>query len=144
MIGQQKGVVKYLLILAGIFFVALGVIGIVVPGLPTTIFLIIAAGCFAKSSPCLHGWLMSHRWFGPIIHHWNETRSIPKKAKFIALSAMLVACIYTTVVLDSLVLKLIIFTVMLFPAIFVYRLPISEDIEQSNPTPNAIETKKTN
>ena len=125
---QQRGAVKYFLILLGIFFVAIGVIGIVVPGLPTTIFMIAAAACFAKSSPWLHNWLMSHPWFGPIINDWNETRSIPRNGKRLALIMMGVACVYTWFVIEALYLKLAILGVMLLPAIFVYRLPLSEDV----------------
>ena len=126
---QQSGAVKYILILIGILFVALGVIGIVVPGLPTTIFMIAAAACFAKSSPWLYNWLLSHKWFGPLIHNWNETRSISRKAKVFALLMMAIACVYTWLVLDTFYLKIAIFVIMLLPAIFVYRLPYSEDFE---------------
>ncbi|WP_444995659.1 YbaN family protein [Aliikangiella sp. IMCC44359] len=132
MINKQSGAVKYLLILLGIFFVMLGFVGIFLPGLPTTIFLIAAAACFAKSSPCLHAWLLSHRWFGPIIYHWNSTRSIPRKAKILALSMMALACIYTGVIIDSLMLKLFIYVVMLFPAIFVFRLPLTENVAKNH------------
>ena len=125
---QQTGAVKYLLIVAGLVLVAIGVVGILLPGLPTTIFLIAAAVCFAKSSPRLHNWLLSHRWFGPIIHNWNETRSIPRNAKRVALLMMGLACIYTAIVLDSWYVIVLVFAVMILPAVFVYRLPLSEDV----------------
>ena len=122
----QKGIVKYSLILAGLILIGIGAVGIVVPGLPTTIFLIAAAACFAKSSPCLHAWLLSHRWFGPIIVNWQESRSIPKKAKIMALSMMILACVYSWFMIDSLVILGIIYAVMLFPFVFVSRHPLSE------------------
>lgn len=127
---QQSGAVKYLLIVAGLVLVAIGVVGILLPGLPTTIFLIAAAVCFAKSSPRLHNWLLSHRWFGPIIHNWNETRSIPRNAKRVALLMMGLACIYTAMVLDSWFVIALVFAVMILPAVFVYRLPLSEDVAE--------------
>ncbi|TQV74683.1 DUF454 domain-containing protein [Aliikangiella marina] len=130
--NHQGGAVKYILIIVGLVLVAIGLIGIVVPGLPTTIFLIAAAGCFANSSPKLHGWLLSHPWFGPIIHHWHESRTIPLKAKKIALFMMVAACIYTWLMLNDIWIKLLITVIMLWPMIFVYRLPISDVSERED------------
>lgn len=122
-------IIKYLLIFTGLFFVGLGLVGIIVPGLPTTIFLIIAAACFAKSSPCMHAWLMSHPWFGSILTNWQNSRSIPKKGKFLALLSMLAAATYTCFIIDSIWLIGVILGVMSLPAIFVFRLPLSENIK---------------
>ncbi|MCW8878461.1 MAG: YbaN family protein [Kangiellaceae bacterium] len=127
--SEQSGVVKYSLILAGFLLIIIGAIGIVVPGLPTTIFLIGAAACFAKSSPCLHAWLLSHTWFGPVIKDWQQNKSIPKKAKVIALISMLLACIYTWFVVPSTWLIFTIYAVMIFPFIYVSRLPLSESLK---------------
>ena len=127
--GEQSGVVKYSLILAGFVLIIIGAIGIVVPGLPTTIFLIGAAACFAKSSPCLHSWLLSHKWFGPVIRDWQQNKSIPKKAKVIALISMLLACVYTWFMVPSTWLILSIYLVMIFPFIYVSRLPLSENLK---------------
>ncbi|MET1256380.1 YbaN family protein [Aliikangiella maris] len=123
----QRGAIKYILILTGLLLVMIGFVGIFVPGLPTTIFLIGAAACFAKSSPCLHAWLLSHRWFGPILYHWKESRSIPKKAKIIALSTMALACLYSGLMIEPLWVRIVVYAVMIPPAIFVYRLPLSEN-----------------
>jgi uncharacterized protein len=127
---QSTKALKYLLIVVGLFFVALGLVGIIIPGLPTTIFLIAAAACFAKSSPCLHAWLMSHPWFGAILTNWQETKTIPKKAKCFALLSMLAATIYTFIILDDIWLKSFIVLLMLAPALFVYRLPLTENLKQ--------------
>jgi uncharacterized membrane protein YbaN (DUF454 family) len=56
----------------GFFFVGLGILGLFLPLLPTTVFLLLAAGCFARSSDKWHRWLLSNRTFGPIINDWNE------------------------------------------------------------------------
>jgi len=138
---QQTGAAKYLLILAGVVLVAIGTIGIFLPGLPTTIFMIGAAVCFAKSSPRLHNWLLSHRWFGPIIHNWHETRSIPRNTKRVALLMMGLACIYTAIVLDSWFVKVLIFAVMVLPAVFVYRLPLSEEVAVQDGGRKSVEIK---
>ena len=140
MFSRQYGVVKYFLIVIGLLLVAIGIVGIFVPGLPTTIFLIAAAACFANSSPWLHDWLMSHPWFGPIIKNWQETRSIPRKAKVIALTMMLAACVYTWWMLDTLWLKAVIFALMIFPAIFVYRLPLTENLSKNKNMVDSVES----
>jgi len=70
---------------SGVLFMALGVLGIFLPVLPTTPFMLLAAACFARSSPRIHHWLLSHPTFGPILHEWHTYRSIPYRAKRAAL-----------------------------------------------------------
>lgn len=72
----------------GWVMVALGFIGALLPVMPTTIFLILAAGCFSHSSPRFERWLLEHRWFGPPIRRWREKGAIPRKAKIIAITSM--------------------------------------------------------
>ena len=69
---------------------ALGAIGVFLPLLPTTIFLIIAAYAFARSSDRLHDWLLSNRIFGPLIKDWQDHGRIRRPAKFMALISMAV------------------------------------------------------
>lgn len=66
----------------------IGVVGVVVPLLPTTPFLILAAYCFSRGSRRLHAWLIGHRTFGPPIRDWREHRAISRKAKFSAMVAI--------------------------------------------------------
>ena len=74
----------------GFVLLALGVIGIFLPLLPTTPFLIGAAACFAKSSEKWHAWLLSNRVFGPTIIKWQERKCISRSTKFAAIGSMLV------------------------------------------------------
>ena len=72
--------------------IALGALGVVLPLLPTTPFILLAAFCFQKGSDRLHRWLMEHPRFGPLIADWRERGAIPRKAKrnaMIALAAVL-------------------------------------------------------
>lgn len=73
---------------AGVVSVGLGVVGVVLPFLPTTPFMILAAACFARSSPRLHDWLWHHRVFGPAIRDWRRHGAIPKVAKRASVLAM--------------------------------------------------------
>lgn len=79
---------RYVYLGLGLVFVALGVIGAFLPVLPTTPFLIVAAACFARSSPRLESWLLNHPQFGPMLHAWREHGAIPRKAKLMALTGV--------------------------------------------------------
>lgn len=72
----------------GLGFTALGVVGAFLPLLPTTVFLILAAACFAKSSPRMEAWILDHKDFGPLVRAWRENGAIPRKAKVLACVGM--------------------------------------------------------
>lgn len=76
------------MLVAGFACVALGAVGLVLPVMPGTIFLILAAGFFARSSPRFENWLVSHPRFGPPVRAWREHGAIPTRSKIIAISAM--------------------------------------------------------
>ena len=80
--------INLLLKALGFMFVGLGLAGVFLPPLPTTPFLLLAAGCFARSSPAFHDWLLTHRLLGPYIRDWERDRSIPLTAKVTAVSMM--------------------------------------------------------
>ncbi|PTE14358.1 YbaN family protein [Pseudogemmobacter blasticus] len=75
----------------GLAALLLALVGVVLPLLPTTPFVILAAACFAQSSPRLHDWLLGHRVFGPAIQNWRDHRAIPRKGKIAAVIAMAAA-----------------------------------------------------
>ena len=79
---------KLALNIAGVLAVVLGVVGIFLPLLPTTPFLLLAAACFARGSPRLHHALMAHPVCGPYLRNYHEGRGIPRRAKVIALLMM--------------------------------------------------------
>lgn len=78
-------------LILGLLALALGGLGLFLPLLPTTPFLILAAAAFARSSPRLHGWLLGHRVLGPVIRNWRDHRAIPPRAKLASVLAMLAA-----------------------------------------------------
>ncbi len=84
-----KALIRPFLITSGVISLILGIIGIFVPLLPTTPFVLLSAACFAKSSPRFHAWLIQHPLAGPMIKNWHENGAIPKKVKIIATIAIL-------------------------------------------------------
>ena len=72
---------KHLFIVLGWLFVLIGLVGVVLPVLPTTPFLIVALALFSKSSPRFHQMLLNNRWFGPALQQWEQTRSMSRKTK---------------------------------------------------------------
>lgn len=73
---------------AGVLALLLGILGLFLPLLPTTPFLLLASWCFARGSERLHRWLLSHRVFGEYLRNFEAGRGIPLKAKILA-TAML-------------------------------------------------------
>lgn len=71
-----------------LIFVSLGLIGAVLPGLPTTVFMLLAAWASGKGWPRLNHWLLNHPRFGPPIDNWYRYRVIPRRAKWMALVCM--------------------------------------------------------
>jgi len=80
--------VRVLLLVVGSVSVALGVLGIFLPVLPTTPFLLLAAACFARASERFYLWLLRNPAFGPTIREWRRHRSIPYRTKVVALALM--------------------------------------------------------
>ena len=84
-ISKQR---KWLLIIAGSFFVALGIFGIFIPLLPTTPFLLLASACYIRSSKRLYNWLLNNRLLGIYLKNYIEKKAIPLKVKLITISIL--------------------------------------------------------
>ena len=78
------------LLLAGVgtLFVGVGIVGAVLPVLPTTPFMLLAAGCYVRASPRFYNGLLNTRAFGPLIREWRQYRAIPWKTKLTAIALM--------------------------------------------------------
>lgn len=88
---------KALLIAAGSLSVALGVLGIFLPLLPTTVFFLMAAACFMRSSDRLYNWLINHRWFGSYIRNYREHRAMTLEAKISILASLWITMLLTMI-----------------------------------------------
>ena len=81
---MTEPLVRCLFFLLGWAFVGLGVLGMFLPVLSTTPFLLLAGSCFIRSSERSRRWLLNHRWFGPIIRDWEERRAVRRSVKWLA------------------------------------------------------------
>jgi uncharacterized membrane protein YbaN (DUF454 family) len=86
--SSKSRLLRSLYFVAGLVLVGVGVVGYFVPVMPGTLFLILAAACFARSSQRLETWLLNHPRFGPSVVAWREHRAIPRRIKIIAIGAM--------------------------------------------------------
>jgi uncharacterized membrane protein YbaN (DUF454 family) len=82
---------RLLWILLGCFCVGLGILGAVLPLLPSTVFLVLAAGCFSKSSPRLHTWLLRLPYAGPLVRDFQAGLGMPLGAKWMAVGMIILA-----------------------------------------------------
>ena len=98
---------KYFLAFLGTVSLALGVIGIFLPLLPTTPFLLLAAALYFRSSQVLYNWLLAHPHLGPYIRNFRENRAIPLRVKIISVSLVWGTLLYCTfAIADSWWLKI--------------------------------------
>ena len=128
---QGRKLVRTLWFIAGTICVVLGAIGIVLPILPTTPFLLAAAACYYKSSERMHRWLLNNKWFGEYIRNYQEGRGLTKKTKITALTVLWVTIGFSTVfMLDRLLpaqlvlpMQLIMIAVAIAVSAHILRLP---------------------
>jgi hypothetical protein len=92
---------RFGLLALGWVAVALGGLGIVVPGLPTTGFFVLAAACFARSSPRFERWVLGLPKIGPLVRDHRAGLGMPRRAKLVAIAMMLTACSLSSLALGS-------------------------------------------
>ena len=100
------------LIITGTFFVGLGVLGILLPLLPTTPFLLLAAACYARSSRRFYDWLLNNKWFGNYIKNYRERKGVPLKVKVLSISFLWITIGYSVVFVVHILLIRIILILM--------------------------------
>jgi uncharacterized membrane protein YbaN (DUF454 family) len=92
-------------IVLGMLSVAVGAIGIIVPGLPTTVFFIIAAACFAKSHPPLERWVLNLPRIGPTVRRYRDGLGMPLRAKYWATGMIVLFTVVSVLVVDLLAFR---------------------------------------
>lgn len=128
----RKSTVRALWLLLGIGALLLGLIGAVLPLLPTTPFLLLAAFGFARSSPRLHDWLMTHRQFGPLIINWERDGAIDRRSKRVALIVILLTPAITWIIGVPTWALAVQVAILSLVAIFIVTRPLPVKAEESN------------
>lgn len=115
----------------GLLSLAAGFIGIILPLLPTTPFLLLAAFCFARGSQRLHDWLMHHPRLGPPIHDWQKHGAISRRAKqmaMLAIGAVFLASFLLDAPTRVIIIQLVVLSAV---SLFILTRPVPPDDEQS-------------
>lgn len=124
--NNQHPFARILFLGLGLLCLVLAVLGFTLPGLPGTPFLLVAAACFTRSSPRLHAWLLQNKFCGPMIRNWEETRSIPRRAKRIALLTIFITACFSLYSFNNLYFKMALIVILTVPVIILLRLKETE------------------
>lgn len=123
-VRSRSHLVRFLFNLAGAIALGLGIIGIFLPLLPTTPFVLLAAACFARGSERFHQWLLANRTFGPMVQEWDGHRSLPYRTKVTAIVLMsLTMAISITFFVHPVWLKVSLALFGVGLAVWMYRIP---------------------
>lgn len=119
---------KILLVIGGSLSVTLGVLGLFLPVLPTTPFLLLAAAAFVRSSDRLYNWLITHPWFGQTIRDYQENRSLARRTKVWAITllwaSILASSIWGT---DNWIVRMLLLAIALGVTVYLLRLPTQRE-----------------
>jgi uncharacterized protein len=123
--SKRHKVVRALLLMVGTISLVLGAIGIVLPILPTTPFLLLSSACYLRSSERMHKWLLGNRWFGEYIRNYQAGKGIPLKTKIVAMAFLWAAIVYSAFFfLDEILIAQVVLMAIAFAvSIHLIRLP---------------------
>jgi len=126
---------KYLLIALGSLSLGLGAVGVAIPVLPTTPFLLIALYCYLRSSQRLYDWLIHHRLFGTYLYNYVTYRAVPRSTKIGAMILLWLGLITSIILVDKLFVRLILLAVGVVVSIHILLLKTLERVQ--TPPPDA-------
>lgn len=131
---SRSRLVRVLFNIAGAVALGLGLIGIFLPLLPTTPFVLLAAACFARGSERFHQWLLANRTFGPMVYEWERHRSLPYRTKVTAIVLMsLTMAVSIVFFVRPAWLKLLLALFGVGLAIWMYRIPSRDRPPRAQP-----------
>ncbi len=99
---------RYLWLILGFLCTGLGFLGYILPGLPGTVFILLATYFFARSSPKFYNWLLNNKMFGQLIRDWKDGKGIPLRAKILAVTLIVVTIGFSAYVIPNWIVKLIV------------------------------------
>ncbi|ASN86614.1 DUF454 family protein [Pectobacterium versatile] len=122
---------RVLLMILGWVSVVLATLGVVLPLLPTTPFLLLAAWCFARSSPRFHNWLLYRSWFGSYLRHWQQHRALPPGAKWKAVTMILLTFALSLWLVKLVWVRILLLVILAILLTFMLRLPVIDPEQQT-------------
>jgi len=120
---ERSRLVRMLFVGAGTLSLVLAVVGIFLPLLPTTPFLLLSSACYLRGSERLHRRLLEHPQLGPYIRNFEEGRGIPRRAKITAILLIWVSCAYSIYLLTQPGLKILLAVIASAVTLWLVRLP---------------------
>lgn len=121
---------RIILIIIGWIAVVLGTLGVVLPLLPTTPFILLAAWCFARSSLRFHDWLLYRSWFGGYLRHWQKHRAMLPGAKPRAILLILVTFSISLWLVNMMWVRGLLLVILACLLIFMWRIPVIDEKQQ--------------
>jgi uncharacterized membrane protein YbaN (DUF454 family) len=98
---MKNAILNKILVVSGTFFLSIGIIGIFIPILPTTPFLLIAAACYARGSKKFYNWLINNKWFGEYIKNYREGRGISLTIKIVTITILWITITFSAFIFVS-------------------------------------------
>ena len=123
---------RIILIIIGWLAVALGTLGVFLPLLPTTPFILLAAWCFARSSPRFHHWLLYRSWFGGYRRHGQQYRAMPPGAKPRAIVMILLTFAVSLWLVKLTWVRIMLLVILACLLIFMWRIPVVDATQQKH------------
>ncbi|MDN3447994.1 YbaN family protein [Psychrobacter sp. APC 3281] len=122
---SKSPMLRWTFVTLGWLFFILGIIGILLPVMPTAPFILLAAGCWARSSRRFHFWLINHKYFGKFVRDWEENHAVPLYAKCLATVMMTASTImlFYRLPADMMWMAWAVAAVCSGVAIYLFRLP---------------------
>lgn len=122
----ENRLLRWTLFGLGWLSVSLGVLGIFLPLLPTTPFMLLAAGCFARSSERFYCWITSHPKYGPMIADYLAGKGLPMRAKYLAISLLWLSILFGVYWVDFVWAKLAMLLTAVAVTAYLWRLPVAD------------------
>lgn len=120
---------RALLLSLGWLGVVLGVVGIFLPIMPTTPFILLAAWCFAQSSPRFHQWLCNHKHLGLIVRSWEDGNGLPRKVRNRVIFLLWFSLCFSTALLQNWLIGLVFFSIGAGVTLYLMQQPILDEDE---------------
>ncbi len=122
-VSKKHRIMNGLFVVAGTIFLGLGAIGIFLPVLPTTPFLLLAAACYLRGSERMHQWLLNNRWFGSYIRNYHDGKGISAKAKIFSISTLWITILLSAYLIHMAHVQILLFIIAIAVSMHLIMIP---------------------